>query len=194
MRFYNISPLADFVEFKTDVQTQPNPGRQFRLAGLVVDAQHRLTKTGKNFGILTLEDYSGKSEFMLWSEDYAKYNHYMEKGVKLMVEGGFKTRYNSDQYEFKILKLHLLETVKTTLTKQVSLEIQPQFITEPFIKFIENNIKANPGKAILKFNVTDIRNNIKLSFYNIEKGFTMNDDMATFLQDNPDVDVSVVTG
>ena len=67
-------------------------------------------------------------------------------------------------------------------------------ITESFIKFIENNIKANPGKAILKFNVTDIRNNIKLSFYNIEKGFTMNDDMAAFLQDNPDVDVSVVSG
>ena len=84
--------------------------------------------------------------------------------------------------------------MKTTLTKQVSLEIQPQFITEPFIKFIENNIKSNPGKAILKFNITDIRNNIKLSLYNIEKGFTMNDNMATFLQDNPDVDVSVVTG
>ena len=194
MRFYNICPLADFVEFKSEVQTQPNPGRQFRLAGLVVDAQNRMTKTGKNFGILTLEDYSGKSEFMLWSEDFAKYNHYMEKGTILMVEGSFKTRYNSDQYEFKLLRIHLLETVKTTLTKQVSLEIQPQFITEPFIKFIESNIKANPGKAILKFNITDIRNNIKLSLYNIEKGFSMNDDMAAFLQDNLDVDVSVVTG
>ena len=194
MRFYNICPLADFVEFKSEVQTQPNPGRQFRLAGLVVDAQNRMTKTGKNFGILTVEDYSGKSEFMLWSEDFAKYNHYMEKGTILMVEGSFKTRYNSDQYEFKLSRIHLLETVKTTLTKQVSLEIQPQFITEPFIKFIESNIKTNPGKAILKFNITDIRNNIKLSLYNIEKGFTMNDDMAAFLQDNLDVDVSVVTG
>ncbi len=194
MRFYNICPLADFVEFKSEVQTQPNPGRQFRLAGLVVDAQNRMTKTGKNFGILTVEDYSGKSEFMLWSEDFAKYNHYMEKGTILMVEGSFKTRYNSDQFEFKLSRIHLLETVKSTLTKQVSLEIQPQFISEPFIKFIENNIKANPGKAILKFNITDIRNNIKLSLYNIEKGFTMNDDMAAFLQDNVDVDVSVVTG
>ena len=194
MRFYNICPLADFVEFKADVQMQPNPGRQFRVAGLVVEAQNRMTKTGKNFGILTLEDYSGKSEFMLWSEDFAKYNHYMEKGTILMVEGSFKTRYNSDQYEFKLSRIHLLETVKTTLTKQVSLEIQPQFITEPFIKFIESNIKANPGKAVLKFNITDIRNNIKLSLYNIEKGFTMNDDMAAFLQDNVDVDVSVVTG
>ena len=30
--------------------------------------------------------------------------------------------------------------------------------------------------------------------YSLEKGFTMNDDMAVFLIDNPDVEVSVVTG
>lgn len=193
MKFYNITSLADFVEFKAEIQVNPNPARQFRVAGLVIDAQHRFTKTGKNFGILTLEDYSGKSEFMLWSEDYAKYTHYLEKGLILMVEGGFKTRYNSDQYEFKLSKLHLLETVKITLTKQVSLELQPQFINAAFINFIETNIKSNPGKAILKFNITDIRNNVKLALYNIEKGFTMNDDMAVFLQENLDVDVNVAT-
>ena len=47
MRHYNISPLADFTEFKAAVTTHTNPAKQFRLAGLVVDAQHRLTKTGK---------------------------------------------------------------------------------------------------------------------------------------------------
>jgi DNA polymerase-3 subunit alpha len=194
MKYYNISRMADFVEFKNDVQSQPSPGRSFRLAGLVVDGQHRLTKTGKNFGILTLEDYSGKSEFMLWSEDYAKYTHYMEKGIILMLEGAFKTRYNSDQYEFKITKIHLLETVKPLLTKQVTIEITPQSIDESFIDFIEANVKSNPGKTALKFNIADVRNNVKVGMYNIEKGFTMNDDMAFFLQNNVDVEVNVVSG
>jgi len=194
MKFYNISPLADFVEFKNEVQLQPNPGRSFRVAGLVVDAQHRLTKTGKQFGILTLEDYSGKSEFMLWSEDYAKYTHYLEKGMIVMVEGGFKTRYNSDQYEFKLAKIHLLETVKPALTKQVSIEVPPQRIDERFIHFMESNVKSNPGKTQLKFSIVDVRNNVKVGMYNIEKGFTMNDDMAVFLQENPDVEVNVVSG
>ncbi|MFT3679366.1 MAG: DNA polymerase III subunit alpha [Ferruginibacter sp.] len=193
MRHYNISPLADYNEFKAAVSTHPNPFKQFRVAGLVVDAQHRISKTGKNFGILTIEDYSGKSEFMLWSEDYAKYTHYLEKGMIVMVEGAFKTRYNSDQFEFKLMKLHLLETVKPALTKQVILDVQPQFINEDFINFIDKNVKANPGKSVLKFNILDIRNNYKVSLFNIEKGFTMNDDMAVFLNDNPDLEVSVVT-
>ncbi|MEP7143757.1 MAG: DNA polymerase III subunit alpha, partial [Ferruginibacter sp.] len=119
MRHYNITPLADYNEFKAAVNTQANPGKQFRVAGLVVEAQQRLTKTGKNFAILTIEDYSGKSEFMLWSEDYVKYTNYLEKGLILLVEGCFKARYNSDQYEFKLSRIHLLETVKPALTKQV---------------------------------------------------------------------------
>jgi len=193
MRHYNISPLADYNEFKLAISTHASPGRQFRLAGLVVDVQHRMTKTGKNFGILTIEDYSGKTEFMLWSEDYVKYTTYLEKGLILLVEGGFKTRYNSDQYEFKLSKVHLLETVKPTLTKQVILEVQPQFVNTDFINFIETNIKANPGATNLKFNVVDVRNNYKIGLYTLEKGFCMNDDMAVFLLNNKDVEVNVVT-
>jgi DNA polymerase III subunit alpha len=193
MKHYNISPLADFTEFKQMVNTLPNPAKSFRLAGLVVDAQHRLTKTGKNFGILTIEDFSGKAEFMLWSEDYVKYTNYMEKGMIVMVEGGFKQRYNKEEYEFRLGKIHLLETVKTSLTKQVVIEVAPQFINDDFVNFIDTNIKANPGKSGLRFNITDARKNYKVGLYSMEHGFTMNDDMAHFLQNNPDIDVSVVT-
>ncbi len=195
MRHYNITPLSDYNEFKQAIDTHSNPARQFRLAGLVTDSQHRFTKTGKNFGILTIEDYSGKSEFMLWSEDYVKYTAYLEKGLIVLVEGGFKTRYNSDQYEFKLNKVHLLESVKTTLTKQVVVEVQPQFINKDFIHFIEANVKAYPGKATIKFNIVDVRNNFKIGMYNLpDKGFTMNDEMAFYLNDNTDVDVTVITG
>ena len=194
MRHYNITALADFNEFKAAVNTFPNPAKQFRVAGLVIDAQHRLTKTGKNFGILTIEDYSGKSEFMLWSEDYVKYTNYLEKGMIVLVEGGFKTRYNSDQYEFRLSKIHLLETVKPLLTKQVVLDVQPQFINEYFVNFIDANVKAYPGKTTLKLNINDSRNNYKVGMYTMAGGFTMNDEMAVFLNDNPVVEVSVVTG
>jgi DNA polymerase-3 subunit alpha len=193
MRHYNISRLADYNEFKISVNTNTSPGRNFRLAGLVVDAQQRLTKTGKNFAILTIEDYSGKTEFMLWSEDYVKYIHYLEKGLIVLIEGGFKTRYNSEQYEFKLSKIHLLETVKPALTKQVIVEVQPQFVSTQFVNFIENNVKQYPGKTALKFNIVDVRNNYKVGMYSLETGFTMNDDMAEFLNENKDIEVNVIT-
>lgn len=193
MRYYNISSLAEFNEFKAAINTQANPGKLFRLAGLVVDAQQRLTKTGKNYAVLAIEDYTGKTEFMLWSEDYVKYAKYLEKGLILLVEGCFKARYNTDQYEFRLTRIHLLETVKPAMTRQLTIEVQPQFINAGFVDFIEQNVRSNPGKTSLKFNIVDIRNNYRVGMYSLERGFTMNDEMAGFLIDNKDIDISVMT-
>ncbi len=194
MKHYNITPLADYSEFKAAVNTHPNPAKQFRVAGLVVDAQHRLTKKGKNFAILTIEDYSGKSEFMLWSEDYVKYNNYLEKGLIVMIEGAFRQRYDGQSYEFNLNKLHLLDTVKSSLTKQVVIDVEPQFINEEMVEFIDANVKANPGKTTIKFNVIDSRHQFKVGMYSLEKSLTMNDDLAFYLIENKDIEVSVVTG
>ena len=193
LRHYNITSLVDYNEFKNNIATCTKPSRHFRIAGLVIEAQHRITRTGKNFGILTIEDFTGKSEFMLWSEDYVKYTNYMEKGMIVLVEGIFKTRYNSDQFEFRLSKIHLLDSVKSNLTKQVIIDAQPQFINNEFVNFLDRNIKANPGKSSIKLNVNDLRNNYKVGMYSLEKGFTMNDELAVFLENNPDVEVSVVT-
>ena len=97
------------------------------------------------------------------------------------------------EYQFNLNRIHLLETVKTNLTKQVIIDVQPQFINEDFIHFIDNNVKNNPGKSSIKFNLKDIRTNYKISMYSLEKGFTMNDEMAIFLNENPDIEVSVMT-
>lgn len=192
LRHYNFTPLADYNDVKHAVGVVPT-SKQFRLAGLVIEAQHRLTKAGKNFGVLHVEDFSGKSEFMLWSEDYVKYTNYMEKGMIIMIEGAFKQRYNSDQYEFKISKLHLLETVKSTLTKEVVIDISPQFIDKDFVTFIDNNVKTHPGRTAIKFNINDPIGKHKIGMRTLEKGFTMNDEMALYLNDHQHIDVSVLT-
>jgi len=44
---------------------------------------------------------------------------------------------------------------------------------------------------MLRFNIIEPVENVKISLYNSEKGFLMNDEMAEFLWNNPDVDVNV---
>ena len=194
IQHYNISPLADFNEFKLTVNTHANSAMGFRLAGLIVDIQHRLTKKGKKFAVLSVEDYSGKTEFMLWSEDCVKYNNYLEKGLIVMIEGAFRQRYDGQPFEFGLNKLHLLDTVKSILTKQVIIDVEPQFINKEMVEFIDANIKANPGKTSLKFNIIDKRNNLKVGMYSLEKSMTMNDDLAFYLNENKDIEVYLVTG
>ncbi|MBG9374746.1 DNA polymerase III subunit alpha [Panacibacter sp. DH6] len=192
LKHYGIMNLADFNEIKdSSTLIAANANRSFRIAGLVVDAQHRVTKTGRNFGALSIEDFSGKSELMLWSDDYTRFQNYLNKGYNLLINGFFKQRFNSDQYEFKVSNIMLLETAKQVLTRQVEVNLTPASVTKDFVDFIDSNVKANPGKHSLRFNVYDPIDNLKITLYTLEKGFTMNEEMAGYLMTNPDVEVSV---
>ncbi len=192
MRYYGITQLSEFAEIK-DSQTlmQAYLGKPMKIAGLVIDAQHRTTKTNRAFGILKIEDFSGNAEIALWSEDYQRYQHYLEKGKSLMVSGFFKANWKGDGFEFKVTSIYLLETAKTVLTKNVDISMHPAAVDETFVNFIEKNMKSNPGKASFKFNIVEPSESLKVTLLTSEKGFAMNDELAEYLMNNTDIEVSV---
>ena len=182
----------DFNEIKdSSTLAQANVGKPFRIAGLVVDAQHRITKTNRNYGLLSIQDFTGKAELALWSDDYVKFTNYLEIGRNIMIAGFFKQSWKGNGYEFKVTQINLLETAKQTLTKSVELTLNPLYISVEMVNFIEKNMKKNPGKSSLKFIINEPEENLKVILQNNEKGFSMNDDMAEFLINNPEVEVSV---
>jgi DNA polymerase III subunit alpha len=190
---YGITQLGEFNEIKDAVTLQSNPGKSYRLAGLVTDAQHRVSKTGKQFGSFIIEDYTGKSEFMLWSEDYARYSNYLEKGKNLFLMGGFRQRFNKAEFEFRIEKMMLLESIKPILTRQVIMEVEARFINEDLVQFIEKNVKKYPGKSALKFNILESKSQARICLFTMGNGFEMNDEMSAFLEKTPELEVQVVT-
>jgi DNA polymerase-3 subunit alpha len=192
LRYYGITNIADFNEIKETLQLQPNPGRAIKVAGLIIDVQHRVTKTGKNFGSFSIEDFSGKTEFVLWSEDYIKFQNYLEKGQNVLLNGFFRPRYNRpNELDFKVSSINLLESVKQNLTRSLDINIHAASLTPQFVEFIETNVKKYPGKSSLRFNVLEPKENLLVSLYSFDKGFEMNEEMAGFLLDNPDVEVQV---
>lgn len=190
---YGITRLADFNEIKESVSLQANPGKNFRVAGLVTDAQHRVTRTGKQFGSFVLEDYTGKSEFLLWSEDYARFSNYLEKGKNLFMTGSFRQRFNKSEFEFKVDKIMLLESIKQQLTRQVVIEIDARHVNEELVSFLEKNVKKYPGRSSIRFNISEPRSNYRVSMFSMENGFEMNDEMAEFLKGKPEMEVQIVT-
>ncbi len=192
LKHYEITNIADFNEIRDSLAEGSSVGKMMRVAGLVTDVQHRVTKTGKNFGSFTIEDFSGKTEYTLWSEDYVKFQKYLEKGQNILFNGFFRNRYNQpNAFEFKINTMSLLETAKQMLTRSVEINMHPAALTPAMVDFVENNLRAFPGKSTLRFNVVEPKENLKISMYTIEKGFQMNEEMAEFLLNNIDIDVKV---
>ncbi len=89
--------------------------------------------------------------------------------------------------------INLLEITKQSCTKQLILDASPKAVTTDFISFIDKNVKKYPGKAGIKFNLYEPIEDIKVSLYSLEKGFTMNDEMVDWLEENKDVEVQVAS-
>jgi len=80
------------------------------------------------------------------------------------------------------------------LTKQLVIDLDARHLREDMVSFFEKNIRKNPGKSALKFNIQESKTNAKISLYSLESGFSMNDEMAAFLQDCPEFEVQIVSG
>ena len=193
MVHYGVTPIADFNEFREAITTHPNPGRMFRIIGLVSDAQHKISRQGNKYGNFIIEDYSGKSTLLLFSEDYMKFTPMLQQSNTVFITGYFKQRYNRDEFEFKVINVSLVETMKRNLTKQITIEVHPQNITNEMIRFMGKNISDFPGRSTLKFVLNEPKNNWKISLVTMENGFEMNNEMIEYLQSKPELEVQVQT-
>ena len=193
IKHYSITPLAEFNEFREAVNLFPNSNRQFRLIGLVTNAEHRISRKGNKYGAFSIEDYSGKTDLVLWGDDYIRFTPFLQLGGTLFITGNFRQRYNTPEYEFKVISVTTIENIKRNLTKQLCIDIHPKNISDEMINFIERNLKGHPGRSSLKFNLYEPKNNLRISLITLDTGFEMNDEMVDYLENHPDLEVQVTT-
>ncbi len=137
-------------------------GKECKVGGIVSGVEHRMTKTGRPFGKLVLEDYSGKFEFMLWSDDYMKFKAYLMPGLFLFVEGNVVRKSWGDQeLEFKIRSIDLLNELAGKRVQGLALRCSIDEISEDFIESLEKLCKKNSGNSSLKLIVRDATEGIQ---------------------------------
>jgi DNA polymerase-3 subunit alpha len=102
-------------------------------------------------------------------------------------------RYNKAEYEFKVTSIALAENIKRMLTKQLQLEMDPRVVKKETVDFLEKNLKSYPGKAGFKVIVSEPKNNWRVNLVTIDNGFEMNNDMISFLEETPEIDIHVIS-
>jgi DNA polymerase-3 subunit alpha len=190
IRHYGIGTIADFNEVKESNLPQ-YAGKSFKLLCLVSGAAHRVSRQGNKFGVMTVEDYSGKTEIALFGENYVRFNNYLLQGQTILICGTFKMHNYRPELEFGISSMSLAETVKTSLTKQLCLEVDPRHIQPEMIQFLEANIKAHPGKSGLRIIINEPKSALKVTLMTLDHGLEMNHEMIRYLEEKPEIEVQV---
>lgn len=192
-RYFNITPLSAFNEMKASNLVMSTYKKNIRLSGYITEAATRVSRKGNQFGILTIEDYSGKVEFMLFGDDYVRFNKYLQKGLIVMIEGYFELkRFSKDVFEFKLSRIQLLSDAMITLPKQINLYVHPADVSEDFVMFLSQNVSKFNGETRLSIELNDHSLQCKAKLETQHKQhFTMNEELAQYLQNNPKIQVMV---
>jgi DNA polymerase-3 subunit alpha len=193
LRYYGIMTISDFLEFKGAIELQKSPNQTIKIAGLVTASQHKISRAGKKYGSITLEDFSGKVEITLFGDQYIKFSNYFTAGTCIHVKGSYEKWESRNEWNFRVSEICLLETIKKVFTKQVQLTLHAGFIQQTHVQFFWENMRKNPGKSRLKFIFIDQLEKLIVNMKTTEKGIEMNDEMAEFLENNPLIEVQVDT-
>lgn len=198
LKHYGIVPLSDIEHLMNDEEANPNTNRTYKISGLVTAANERTTKAGKNFGNITLEDYSGKLEMTLWSNDYAKFQAFFKPGYTLYITGNIKARmrYNGpeqvqDGWEFKVGHIQMLDSLRTQSTRSVELLMHPATVQPNMIDFLAQQVKKNGGGTSFKLKLRDPEKNYDIELSS-SKGIQLSDELALFLLEHEEIGTRVV--
>ena len=102
------------------------PGRHITMGGLVTGLQERFSKKGTPWGILSIEDFSGKAEIRLFGKSYLEYKHFGIPGTSVFIDADFQAgRFNPDQTDFNIRNISLLSEMQGKVIKGVRLRLAP---------------------------------------------------------------------
>ncbi|QQR86263.1 MAG: DNA polymerase III subunit alpha [Flavobacteriales bacterium] len=144
---------------------KPLAGREICFAGIVTKAEHRIAKSGKPFGTLTLEDHAGSHEFMLFSEDYLKHKLYLSTGTTLLLKGRASERTwgrDEGQLEFKFTSMDLLSDAKEKFFTKLNLRVDADRVSDDLTHELAALFKEHPGKCKVNVSLYSTAENVSV--------------------------------
>jgi len=161
-------------------------------AGIVTNVEHKISKNGKPYGNITIEDFTESYDFIFFSEEYVKFKNFFEEGWFLFLKGKMKNKWNNpDELEFKIDDLGLLSKVRDNLIKELHLKINLDDINDELINELNAKFKnARNGNCHLKITVVSNNNgrNISLDMISRDKRFFLEDNILESINSKPEIE------
>lgn len=135
--------------------------QNINVAGIVTKAQERLSKTGKPFGLFTIEDYNSSRDLAIFGEEYLKNRHFINIGGFLYLKGKVEERYNSPgEWQFRPFTIELLSDIRDKMCKGVSVTIDLAQLSEQLLEELITIVESHLGSSILKVQVYDRDENV----------------------------------
>ncbi|MBB3188056.1 DNA polymerase III subunit alpha [Microbacter margulisiae] len=173
-------------------------GKEIIAGGIVTATQQGMTKNGRPFGSLTIEDYSGAYRIMLFQNDFVEFSKFMIPNLFVLIWGIVQERgadwknsrpRDASQpiiYEFKVKRIALLPAFveEDTLLTSLCIKIEINKLTEDLIDDIKALSTENAtGKTKLYFVVYDEASHTKVKLFARQILISISKSLINFLEE-----------
>lgn len=140
--------------------------KEVTFGGLVCGMREGITRTGKPFMIIKMEDFTGSGEIPLFGDDYVNFGKYGKLGLYILIKGRVQGRkYDANQMELKINSIQLLPDVKDRLIEKITITLPLHDMNNQIVEELSMLTKNNPGNSLLYFEVVDGEKNMKVDLF-----------------------------
>ncbi|MDA3866707.1 MAG: DNA polymerase III subunit alpha [Salinivirgaceae bacterium] len=198
--FLSEHPLDDFkVELNHLCNTKLNEidqdlssfeNKEVIVGGMVSEVKHLTTKTGKPWGRLTIEDFSGLYSFAFFGKEYMNFKPYMEKDWYLLIKGKVQYREwgNTDELEFKVKEISNLVDAREEKIKSMRIKIPINALTQELVTEMYDLMNQKNGKVALNFIVHDPEKDMLVPLFSRKINVEVSNDLVNYLERFPDLE------
>ncbi|MDR2917778.1 MAG: DNA polymerase III subunit alpha [Tannerella sp.] len=171
---------------------EPLKGKELLLGGIVTDVREGITRNGKPFMIVKLEDFTGSGEIPLFGNDYIEYSKYCKPGMYLLIKAAVVPRqWKESELDFKIKSIQLLQDVSNDLVVKINISMSINDLNEQAINELAVFIKNNPGKTQLYFKIMDGENNVSVNLMSRSVRLNVTQSFIDFLVETESIDFTI---
>ena len=166
---------------------------QVALAGLVTSVETKISRTGKPFAKVNVEDFSGIYEFAFFGKDYENFMNYLHEHTAIYIEGEICEKYflkpeeisagKKAPYAFKVKKISLLGNVAEDRLTGFAIEMLANDITPDLRHRLIHLVKEYSGKIPLSMIVFDPVTNYIVEFISRKYHITVSADFILQLNE-----------
>jgi DNA polymerase-3 subunit alpha len=182
-----ISDLSDLSQFKN---------KRICFAGIVTDSKELITKKGKPFGRVTIEDYSGSYSFSLFDKEWIENKNYFTHNYFLFTRGivterrkfirrdanGNETENNDmPMFDIKFEKIMMLHDVRKNLLTALEIILPLSKIDSDFTKQLTKQITKDKGNKKLTFTIIDEEKNVNIEQMSQKYKVGISDELLEYL-------------
>jgi len=166
--------------------------QELTFGGIVTKVNSRFNKTGKPFGIVTIEDFDGAGELMLFGEDWGNWGNRLTEGSSVFVTATCTKKFvNSDRYYMFIKSIEYLQTVKEERVERFTISVKSKNIDDAVANDILSMVNEAPGKTELYFNIHDEENGTNILLHARSGGIEVRKSLVQYIKETENMSYSV---